>query len=82
LVVAAINHPGDNANDSSQRDKMSVWASRPADMVRLLDFMLHDWKDKAVIEPARIGFFGFSLGGYTGLVLVGAHADFRRFALI
>jgi predicted dienelactone hydrolase len=82
FVVAAINHPGDNGNDSSQRDKMSVWASRPADMVRLLDFMLHDWKDKAVIDPVRIGFFGFSLGGYTGLVLVGAHADFRRFALI
>ncbi|SHJ28155.1 Predicted dienelactone hydrolase [Bradyrhizobium lablabi] len=82
FVVAAINHPGDNGNDSSQRDKMSVWASRPADMVRLLDFMLHDWKDKVVIDPARIGFFGFSLGGYTGLVLVGAHADFRRFALI
>jgi len=81
FVVAAINHPGDNGNDSSQRDKMSVWASRPADMVRLLDFMLHDWKDKAVIDPARIGFFGFSLGGYTGLVLVGANPDFRRLAL-
>jgi predicted dienelactone hydrolase len=81
FVVAAINHAGDNGNDSSQRDKMSVWASRPVEMVRLLDFMLHDWKDKAVIDPARIGFFGFSLGGYAGLVLVGAHADFRRLAL-
>jgi predicted dienelactone hydrolase len=60
---------------------MSVWASRPVDMVRLLDFMLRGWKDKAVIDPARIGFFGFSLGGYTGLVLVGAHVDFRRLAL-
>jgi predicted dienelactone hydrolase len=81
FVVAAINHPGDNGNDSSQRDKMSVWASRPVDIVRLLDFMLRDWKDKAVIDPARVGLFGFSLGGYTALVLVGAHADFRRLAL-
>lgn len=81
FVVAAINHPGDTFTDSSQRNKMSVWASRPVDMVRLLDFMLRGWKDKAVIDPARIGFFGFSLGGYTGLVLVGAHADFRRLAL-
>jgi predicted dienelactone hydrolase len=79
FVVAAINHAGDNGNDPSQRDKASVWASRPLEMVHLLDFMLHDWK--AVIDPARIGFFGFSLGGYTGLVLVGAHADFRRLAL-
>jgi predicted dienelactone hydrolase len=81
FVVAAINHPGDNGIDSSQSNKMSSWASRPADIVRLLDFMLHDWKDKAVIDPARIGFFGFSLGGFTGLVLVGAHADFRRLGL-
>ena len=82
FVVAAINHPGDNGNDSSLRDTLSVWASRPADMVRLLDFMLHGWKEKAVIDPARIGFFGFSLGGYTGLVLMGVTPDFGRFARI
>lgn len=81
FVVAAINHAGDNGNDPSQRDKASVWASRPVEMIHLLDFMLHDWKGKASIDPARIGFFGFSLGGYTGLVLIGAHADFRRLAL-
>jgi predicted dienelactone hydrolase len=80
FVVAAINHPGDTANDSSQRDSLSVWASRPADMVRLLDFMLNDWKDRAAIDPARIGFFGFSKGGYTGLVLTGATLDFQRTA--
>ena len=80
FVVAAINHPGDNSNDSSQRDNLSVWVSRPAEMVRLLDFMLNDWKDRAVLDPARIGFFGFSLGGYTGLVLAGANPDFQRFA--
>jgi predicted dienelactone hydrolase len=81
FIVAAINHPGDSYSDSSQRDKMSLWTSRPLDMVRLLDFMLHDWNDRAVVDPARIGLFGFSLGGYTGLVLVGAHPDFRRLAL-
>src|SRR5262249_8570984 len=41
FIVAAINHPGDTANDSSRRNTLSVWASRPADMVRLLDFMLN-----------------------------------------
>jgi predicted dienelactone hydrolase len=76
FVVAAINHPGDNGNDSSGRDTLSVLASRPRDIVRLLDFMLHDWKDKAAIDPARIGFFGFSNGGYTGLVLMGVTPDF------
>jgi predicted dienelactone hydrolase len=80
FVVAVINHPGDNGNDPSRHDDLSVWASRPVDMVRLLDFMLHDWKDKAAVDPARIGFFGFSKGGYTGLVLMGVTPDFGNFA--
>jgi predicted dienelactone hydrolase len=80
FVVAAINHPGDTANDSSRRDTLSAWVSRPADMVRLVDFMLHDWKDKAAIDPARIGFFGFSMGGAAGLMLMGVPPDFGRVA--
>lgn len=80
FVVAAINHPGDNTNDSSQRDSLSVLASRPADLIRLLDFMLSDWKDKASLDSSKIGFFGFSAGAYTGLVLVGGNPDFRRIA--
>jgi predicted dienelactone hydrolase len=80
FVVAAINHPGDTPNDSSKRDTLSLWASRPEDMVRLLDFMLNDWKDKASVDRTRVGFFGFSFGGYTGLVLAGARPDFGRFA--
>jgi predicted dienelactone hydrolase len=82
FVVAAINHQGDNGNDPSKSDDLSAFASRPVDMIRLLEFMLHGWKDKAVIDPARIGFFGFSKGGYTGLVLIGATPDFGRLASI
>jgi predicted dienelactone hydrolase len=80
FVVAAINHPGDNGNDSSQRDSLTVLAQRPADMIRLLDFMLNAWSGRAAIDPARIGFFGFSAGAYTGLVVVGGNPDFRRIA--
>jgi predicted dienelactone hydrolase len=80
FVVAAINHAGDTANDVSQRGSLSVMASRPADVVRLLDFLLNDWKDNAAIDRARIGFFGFSMGGYTGLVLAGSSPDFLRIA--
>jgi predicted dienelactone hydrolase len=80
FVVAAINHPGDTFSDSSRRDTLSIWGSRPADMVRLLDFMLRDWKDRAVIDPAKIGFFGFSIGGSTGLALMGIKPDFGRVA--
>jgi predicted dienelactone hydrolase len=82
FVVAAINHPGDNGNDPSKGDDLSSFASRPVDMVRLLEFMLRDWKDKALIDPARIGLFGFSKGGYTGLVLIGVTPDFGRLASV
>lgn len=80
FVVAAINHPGDTFSDSSRRDTLSVWGSRPADIVRLLDFMLKDWKDRAVIDPVKVGFFGFSLGSATGFVLMGVKPDFARIA--
>jgi predicted dienelactone hydrolase len=80
FIVAAINHSGDNGKDASRSDELSVFVSRPADLVRLLDFVLDDWKDRAVVDPARIGLFGFSKGGYTGLALIGAAPDFARFA--
>ena len=78
FVVAAINHPGDTAKDSSRSDDLSIFGSRPADMVRLLDFLLQDWKDKAVVDQARIGLFGFSMGASTSLALIGATPDFAR----
>jgi predicted dienelactone hydrolase len=80
FIVVGINHPGDSVNDLSQRDTLSVWTSRPLDIVRLLDFLLKDWKDRAAIDPDRVGFFGFSRGGYTGTVLAGVDPDFERVA--
>lgn len=80
FVVAAINHPGDNAKESSKKDDLSSYLERPADMVRLLDFVLYDWKDRAAVDPAKIGLFGFSKGGYAVLALIGAAPDFRRYA--
>lgn len=80
FVVAAINHPGDCANDSSRKDDLSSYLSRPTDMVRLLDFVLHEWNGRAVVDPAKIGLFGFSKGGYTALALIGAAPDFDRVA--
>jgi predicted dienelactone hydrolase len=45
---------------------------------RLLDFMLSIWPDAPKIDRKRIGLFGFSMGGYTGLVVIGSIPDFRR----
>jgi predicted dienelactone hydrolase len=79
FVVAAINHPGDNATDTSRTDDLSVLIERPADIKRLVDFMLGAWPDASLIDRERIGFFGFSRGGYTGLAAIGGKPDFHRF---
>jgi predicted dienelactone hydrolase len=78
FVVAAINHPGDTTEDASRTGDLSVYLERPADMKRLVDYMLGAWPHAATIDPARIGLFGFSRGGYTGLVAIGANPDFRQ----
>ena len=81
FVVAAINHPGDTARDSSRTDEFSVLVERPADMKRLTDFMLGAWKEAAVLDPKRVGLFGFSRGAYTGLVVIGGNPDFGACSL-
>ncbi|MGI9413193.1 MAG: alpha/beta hydrolase family protein [Hyphomicrobiales bacterium] len=68
-VVAAITHP----DDYTRR-----WRTdRPAAVKRVIDHMLGAWSGRAKLDPERIGFFGFSRGGYTGLVAVGGVPDFR-----
>ncbi|MCP3720464.1 hypothetical protein [Paraburkholderia sp. CNPSo 3281] len=75
FVVAAINHPGDSFADPSRSGDLSVFVERPTDIKRLIDYMLGAAPDAANIDPQRIGFFGFSRGGYTGLVLAGGVPD-------
>jgi predicted dienelactone hydrolase len=78
FVVAAISHPGDNMSDRSRVDDLSALAQRPADVERLVDFMLASYVDALKLDKERIGFFGFSMGGYTGLVILGAVPDFKK----
>jgi predicted dienelactone hydrolase len=77
FVVAAISHPGDNFQDLSRQAHLSAFAERPVDMRRLVDFMTQRWAQHARLSKDKIGFFGFSRGGYTGLVAAGAIPDFR-----
>jgi predicted dienelactone hydrolase len=72
-VVAAIGHPGDNSLDRSRSGDLSAYVERPQDIKRLIDFMLGASPFNAAIDRERIGFFGLSRGGYTGLVLIGAN---------
>ncbi len=40
--------------------------------------MLSTWDGHATIDPARIGMFGFSAGGFTTLVSIGGLPDFSK----
>ena len=75
FVVAAINHPGDTYFDISRSGDLSAWVDRPTDVKRLIDYMLSISPAAPNIDRQRIGFYGHSRGGYTGLVLIGGNPD-------
>lgn len=74
FVVVAINH-GDNFQSPRRFGDQSVLIERPDDIKRVVDYMLGTWPQASGIDARRIGFFGFSRGGYTGLVAAGATPD-------
>ena len=73
-MVAAPNHPLDTTRDSNDVGIISVW-QRPADMSRLLDWLLEESQWSSLIDSSRIGAAGFSSGGYTVLAMAGAQYD-------
>lgn len=79
-VVAAPMHPGDNYADQRSEGTVPWLSARSAQMRRTTDYMLTQWRDRAAIDPQRIGAFGFSAGGITVLTSIGAAPDLRRIA--
>ena len=75
FVVAALTHPGDNWRDQSKATEVEA---RPAALSALITFMLMDWPSHADLDPARIGAFGFSAGGFTVLAAAGGKPDLSQ----
>lgn len=78
-IVVAVDHPGNNG-----LDKMTIaGAVMPWDRVQDLRAALGAAKADPAIGPhidlQRIGVAGFSAGGFTALVSVGARVDMNRF---
>lgn len=72
FVVAAVTHTGDNYRDHSLFTRVE---NRPRHIKAVIDYMLASWQHHGAIAPRRIGMFGFSAGGFTALVAVGATPD-------
>ena len=80
FAVVSVNHTQDSVlsyNDKSASD-ISPFLTRPVDIKRVIDALLSQPPAGLDIDSNRIGFFGFSRGGYTGLVLAGAVPDFHH----
>jgi predicted dienelactone hydrolase len=66
---------GNLYSDMSRIGDLSSLTERPEDIKRLIDFMIGVSAVSHEIDAKRVGFFGFSRGGCTGLVLLGAVPD-------
>jgi len=75
FVVAAPTHAGDNYADQSRSADIM---DRPRQVSRVIDHMLSAWDGHAAIDPARVGMFGFSAGGFTTLVNIGGVPDLSK----
>jgi predicted dienelactone hydrolase len=75
IIAAAPLHPRDNFKDNSGVGHRVVMEGRPLQVRAVIDALVsHDtWGTR--IDPKRIGAFGFSLGGYTMLAVLGAQPD-------
>ncbi len=75
FAVIALNHPLDSEFDMKRARDAAAFTERPMDIRRLIDYALQSPVVAGSIDSRRIGFFGFSRGGFTGLLLGGATSD-------
>jgi predicted dienelactone hydrolase len=73
-IVAAPNHPGNNALEPYTTRGFVEWSERATDLSRVLDAMLADPKFGSRIDQNEIGAAGFSLGGLTVIEIAGGIA--------
>ncbi len=79
IVAISLTYPGDNYKDSS--DRIKRWLiSRPEVTSQVLDYAFNTWRGHDHIDKSAIGFYGFSAGAYTGLVVLGGVPDWTLFA--
>ena len=77
-IVAAIEHPHNNAFENKDQGTVANLWHRPRDISFVLDQLLIDAGISSYIEQEQIGFIGHSIGGYTGFTISGAIPDFQR----
>ena len=77
-IVAAVNHPGNNFVTGYTPQGFAEGWERAKDISTAITDLLADPRFGSKIDPERIGAAGFSLGGYTMMLLAGGTVDFSR----
>ena len=79
FAVVSLNHTLDSVSAIKEKsaDSIASFLVRPVDIKRAISFLSGSSQTFVDIDSRRIGFFGFSRGGYTGLVLAGAVPNFH-----
>jgi predicted dienelactone hydrolase len=80
FIVVTVTHPGDSDREPNAWRSDRVLVAREHDLRSALDAVLADPVFGVHIDRDRIGVAGFSLGGYTALLLAGAKPDLSRFS--
>lgn len=79
-IVAAPDHPGNNALQPYTAQGFALWWLRARDLSAVIDAVLRDPLLGSSVDRKRIGAAGFSLGAYSVMELAGAKTDLARFA--
>ncbi len=77
-IVCALEHPGDNYADQTRVGTEDVLIGRARHVSAAIDALLAEPFFAGHLDTTRIGVAGFSEGGYTSLLLLGARPDFTR----
>lgn len=78
-VAVAVDHPGTNGVDGVNDEGAYAPWERAGDLEAALDYLLIDPDLSAHVDVKHVGVAGFSIGGFTSLLLAGARTDFPRF---
>lgn len=74
FVVASVEHHGSSWRSYSPHGSLRFW-ERARDITFALNELFNHPALKERLDPKRIGFVGYSMGGMTGLALAGATAQ-------
>jgi predicted dienelactone hydrolase len=75
LIAAAPLHPRNNFRDDSGAGSSSVMEGRPRQVSAIIDQLISETLPEFNIASRHVGGFGFSLGGYTMLSVMGARPE-------